>query len=192
MSTDNFKTIYTFHEIDITENTLVICDIDDTLLRYEVNWDYYFYKFMQEFNNNEIAQSHANSAWYQYTKSNKCFLVDKDGFMNFMNKIQQTDSELIFLTARTDMSHPYTIENFIDIGLDHTKFDIHYSYMKPKGLYFYEQLFQLQNYDHSKYKKIIFIDDALHNILDMNNYLPFVECYFFLGSPNRHGRTTFL
>lgn len=192
MSSNNFKTINTFNNIDIIENTLVVCDIDDTLLRYELGWLYFFNKYMQEFNNNEIARSRANSAWYHYTKSNKCFLVDEEGFMNFMNKINNTSSKLIFLTARDNISHPYTIENFNELGLDHKLFDIHYSYTKPKGQYLHEQLYEFCNYEHSKYKKIIFIDDALHNIINMNQHLPYVECYYFIGSPNGYDQSTFL
>jgi hypothetical protein len=193
MSNENFKIVYTFNEIDINDKTLVVCDIDDTLLRYEVSWQYFFNKFMKEFNNCQIAESRANSEWYFYTKLNKCFLVDKGGFINFMKKIQQTNSDLIFLTARIGISHPYTIENFNQIGLDHTKHDIHYSHTTSKGLYLHEQLYKYRNYDYSQFKKIVFIDDALHNILDMNHYLPYVECYHFLGSPNGQSvQTTFL
>jgi hypothetical protein len=193
MSSDNYKIIYSFNDVDITEKTLIVCDIDDTLLRYEVSWQYYFFKYMQEFNNYEIAESRANREWFHYTKANNCFLVDKEGFTNFMNKIKETNSVLVFLTARIGTSHPYTIENFEHIGLDHTQFDIHYSHTISKGLYLHEQLYKFRNYDYSNYKKIVFIDDALHNILNMNHHLPNVECYLFLGSPNGQSvQTTFL
>lgn len=192
MSAENFKVVHSFKNIEIYEKTLIVCDIDDTLLRYELSWQHFFLKHKEQFNNNEIAESYANTDWYFYTASNKCFFVDKEGFEIFMNKIKETNSQIIFLTARSPISHNYTIENFNDLGLVHTEFDIHYSYMKPKGKYLHEQIYELGNYDISEFKKIIFIDDAYYNILNMNMVLPDVECYFFLGSPNGHSQITFL
>jgi len=176
-----FKCIDSFEHIEITNKSLVVCDIDDTLLKYKIDWTQFFNKYMEENKDGDTmrAKDYADLNWYRYTSYNKPFLIDKEGFLNLMKKIEQTNSTLIFLTARHKDSHLFTIENFKDIDIPYWKYDIHYSYTYPKGAYLRDIVHVEQKYSFLDYEKIIFIDDLVNNIMTMLTYMPYVDCYHF-------------
>jgi hypothetical protein len=172
-----YKTILTFNDIEINlHNTLIICDIDDTILYYEKNLDHFIdivKKDFSHFNQKEILQE-AISYYNFYRNFNKPLHTDFNGFSNLLYKIKNFNSKLIFLTARTSNSIITTSNDFKSIGINYNDFNIYYTNNKiSKGDY-------IKNFiDINKYNQIIFIDDNNEYINSVHDLFPNIICYLF-------------
>ena len=95
------KQISSFNDVQITKNTLIICDIDDTILYYpdceqtciklakELYNDYTITEFVKE----------VKKLYSYYKFIHKPVNTDYDGFQNLTNKLKENDGKLLFLTA---------------------------------------------------------------------------------------------
>lgn len=142
------------------DKPLVICDIDNTLLtskKVEFNC---FHKIISNcfFLDNRIIKD-----------------TDIKGFKNLEKKVMDLNGKIIFLTSRNTTSDDNIInKDFKKIGLDSTKYEIHYTANKiSKGKY-------VNNYINTKlFNQIIFIDDLYNNHLSMFSYFPNGKYYLF-------------
>lgn len=173
--------INTFNDIEITKDkSLVICDIDDTLLYYPT-LDYMplcidmikeLYPYLTENDAKYKKELEGLINMYKYINSPKH--TDFDGFMNMSEKIKNTNGELIFLTARNETSTKLTIKQFNDIGLNYDNYKVHYTNNKiSKGEYI------KNNIDITQYNDVIFIDDYYSYIESVINEFNFIKCYKF-------------
>lgn len=175
MTTSN---IHTFDDVSIShEGTLVICDIDDTLLRYERNLNY-FYKNLKhsfpELTEDEVSH-HATLLYATYVKNRKPTPTDYDGFIRLMKKILDTKSKLIFLTSRNECSIEYTKQEFKNIGICYSYFNVYYTNNTISKGEFIRDKIDLDGVD-----KLIFIDDQINNLKSIKQYYPECQCYKFL------------
>jgi hypothetical protein len=171
-------TIHTFDDVLLTkEGTLIICDIDDTLFRYERNLNY-FYKNLKhsfpELTEDELT-SHASNIYATYVKNRKPSPTDYDGFIRLMKKVLETKSKLIFLTSRNECSKEYTQREFKHIGICYTYFNVYYTNNEiTKGQFIRDKL------DMDGITDLIVIDDQMNNIKSMKQHFPIAQCYRFL------------
>ena len=177
---NNCIKINTFNQIHITSpNTLVICDIDKTLLYWNkepedfysmVIDDDYEYKLSPE----EIYKE-ATSFLNMYTHYFPPIPTDLIGWNNLENQIIETESKLIFLTARTkSISETWTEKNFKDIGLDYNKYQIYYTdNILSKGDYINQYI------DLTPHTDVIFIDDMNFQLDSVYNLDQEIKCYQF-------------
>jgi predicted enzyme involved in methoxymalonyl-ACP biosynthesis len=101
-----------------TDRTLVICDIDETIL---VQDEFFF--------GPRIMHS---VKWTDYF-----------GFRQMLNRIRQ-NGKLIFLTARPRLSEPLTRQDFKDLGLNYNQFEVHYTDYGSKGEYITQHINTVQ------------------------------------------------
>jgi len=149
----------------IKKGTLIICDIDDTLLRYEKDRNYFIDKVGKIIQNKVKAKKYANEMYEIYKDNNIPFL--KHGFMNLLKKIEGRN-ELVFLTARKKKHEMVTRNEFKHIGLDYDSFKVFYTGERiSKGDYIKK---------HFNVKNSIFIDDYLENIKDVSRF-PSIKCF---------------
>jgi len=86
------KKINSFNLIDVKENSLVLCDIDDTVLRFDLNLDDFYSsteKYLKEINDyldDEDTKIIASNEYNDYRDKNTPFHTDKNGFDNFEKK----------------------------------------------------------------------------------------------------------
>lgn len=171
--------ISTFNSIDITnERTLVICDIDDTLLHYPKAHDACHEMVSDVFP--ELDRDHPKYkkefyemlSMYKAIKEPEC--TDLEGFLRLVIRVRALNGDIIFLTARSESSIEYTKKHFTQIGLDYDYYKVHYTNNKiTKGKYIKE------NIDLVNYTDVIFIDDYdcyIQTVLDEFN---FIKCYKF-------------
>ncbi len=185
------KLIHSFDDVSVNNTgTLIICDIDDTLLRYERNL-HYFYTHLKhsfpEFTDYELKQL-SSSLYATYIRTRKPSATDYDGFIRMMKKVMETNSKLIFLTARNECSDKYTQQEFKDIGICYEYFNVFYTNNeKSKADYIRD------NIDLDGVSDIIFIDDQLTNLNTMKTKYPSSECYRFnyKKSSNKGAISTF-
>lgn len=176
-----FTSITTFDSIIIdNKKTLLICDIDNTLLyqKPEQEYDFFYQMVKKDFGDIMSEDEIKKEASYFYKMAisiakPKC--TDFNGFMNLEKKIKSLNGTIIFLTARNLTSEKYTQNQFSQIGLDYKNYLIHYTNDKiTKGEYIKD------NIDLSQFENIIFIDDYESYILSVKEYFDNITCYKFV------------
>ncbi len=173
------KCISSFIDIPINPSakTLVICDIDDTILK-PINSLNHFYQIlkndfadlpheeiikeardMQSMSNNIVGFSH----------------TDPDGFAQFETKVKESSGTICFLTARNKQSENFTKKNFKQIGLNYENYQVYYTNnIKHKGQYIHDHI------DTSNYDCVIFIDDSSYQIDSVSCMFNHINCYKFV------------
>lgn len=177
VSNINYAKINSFDSINITkQNTLVICDIDNTLLYWKKKSSelYYLVDEMYPECSPEEKERQANSFLNMYKNINPPTHTDLEGFDRLVKRIENMSSQLVFLTARQKISEKFTKKNLNSIGIDPDKYPIHYTdNFITKGEY-------IKNFiETDKYSEIIFIDDYDSYILSVLHLFPTIICYKF-------------
>jgi len=101
------KVINTFDKIIPIEKSLILCDIDDTVLRYNLTFKDFYSKvknelkydgdYLDEKDINDCAMEEFNL----YREKNVPFHTDGEGFRRLEQKILKTNSKLCFITSRS-------------------------------------------------------------------------------------------
>ncbi len=175
------ETISTFNSVEINkERSLVICDIDDTIMYYPKNEILSHCKsIVQEVfpdldETHELYQKELKELidMYKIIKSPKH--TDFDGFIKMVNRIKNLGGNLVFLTARNESSIKITTKQFGQIGLNYNDYRVYYTNNEiTKGRYIKE------NIDLSMYNDVIFIDDYESYIQTVLDEFSFIRCYKF-------------
>lgn len=176
------KEINTFYDVEITKhNTLILCDIDETVLRYEKTIDH-FYKMVKEDVPNEEEEFYKNEAndFYRMYKSMGKKIshpqhTDIEGFNNMIDQLEKINGSMMFITARNEASMEVTCEHLNDININHEKYKIHFTNNKiSKGEYI------KKNININDFNDIIFIDDYESYIKSVTNiFNDKIRCYRF-------------
>ncbi len=172
--------VTSFSQIPIPNSSLVICDIDETLIKSKKCLSY-FVKTVEEdfkmFPDDSSKESLLKDAWDMQQIYNQMFgydHTDSDGFFDMCDKIKKSSGQLVFLTARDFKSEIATRKNFQSVGLNYDDFQVYYTNNSIlKG-----QFIQL-NIDSSPYSNIIFIDDNETQLSSVNECFPQAQCYKF-------------
>jgi len=170
--------IHSFKDVVITkENPLVICDIDDTILAYTHNYQYFYNQakiISPEASPQELLQQ-AEDDYYFHRIMNKPFHTDYEGFLQMSKKVEELNGEIMFVTARHTCSIEITKKHFYQINLDYDSYNVYYTCypVTSKGEY-------IQKYiDISGKGEIIFIDDQDFNLFNVKAMNPYIQCYKF-------------
>jgi len=159
-----WKTVDKFSDIPIKPNTLVLCDIDDTLLHHPaINNDW-----VDMLQHLFLRHNHSITGMYDTKQSiddtnrycNTLFdtipmrHTDREGFFAMVRDA----SGFAFVTARQEFARQFTYENLRGLGVDPSAHTVHFSSNMPKGEYI------CANFDLSKYNYVVFIDDQVGNL----------------------------
>lgn len=182
MSDSCIKPIHTFYSVDISHNSLVLCDIDDTVLAipkcpksfYDEGYDYYINIGYNE----TTAKKLVLSDWDLYRFLKKPSITDKEGFFHLLARIEKSNSKLCFVTARSDCYHDKTLKDLKKINIDTDKFEIYYTNAGLKGEYI------KQNINLLDYENIVFIDDDYGHLENVRKEMPYIACYKFIHIVN--------
>ena len=178
--------IRSFRDIPLTyeKRTLIICDIDDTLLKWEKTIQTFYNQSLILFSTSgntgdklhTLAKTYAIQLYNQYRKIIPPTPTDAPGFLDLMQRISLIPgSEIMFLTARTDIDD-ITRQDFYSLGLRYEQFKVHFTENQiSKGEYIQKKI-DVSGFDH-----VIFIDDLMENILSVNQFYPKIQCYRFLS-----------
>jgi len=159
-----WTTVQKFSEIEILPNTLVLCDIDDTLLHHPAINNYWV-KIVNTFFYMKI---HALTGEYDTKQSNEetnryvdeVFArvpiqhTDRDGFF----KMVERSSDFAFVTARYEEARGFTYDNLRGLDIDPNVYKVYFCGHIPKGEYI------KRTFDLTKYEHVIFIDDQTRNL----------------------------
>lgn len=179
--------IRSFRDIPLTyeKRTLIICDIDDTLIKWEKTLQSFYNQSLVLFSTSGttgntlhlLAKRYAIQLYNTYRQKVPPTPTDPQGFIDLMQRITLIPgSEIIFLTARTDCDN-ITRQDFATIGLRYDQFKVYFTANQiSKGEYI-QQKINAALFDH-----VIFIDDLMENIISVNRFCPTIECYRFLST----------
>lgn len=155
-----------------------MCDIDETLLRFEgIDHKWWHDKFIEIYKytkNYDLSDDLVIEEWKKTIESISPKYTDKEGFLNMLNKIKKTDSCLKFITARNAKLIGTTKKNFETVGLKYDDFEVHHLSGEDKGTFIHN------NIDLSGYNNIIFIDDFIFNIRNVKDIFDNkIRCFLF-------------
>lgn len=174
-----FTVIKSFNQIAIKNKSLIACDIDNTVLKFNgitpTWWDNVYKNNRKLFGNTNFAYEISLDKWISHIKITKPEHTDSSGFCNMLHNCNITNSEFVFVTARNIKFEEMTRVHLTDIGIDMSKYKIHFLGDYCKGKYIKNYLF-----NNTIHTSIVFIDDLEHNLLGVKNELSdMVQCYKF-------------
>ena len=199
--------ISTFKGVSITkQKPLVLCDIDDTVIGYDKDVDYFYNQLKMNiekkkssksgpayifsnilnntgmFNMTDAEMKHtANNMFNDYRNSHKPIHCDYDGFVKLLKRVHELGGELQFLTARSRQSTSYTRIQFDQIGLKYDDYRVHYTgNVISKGDYI-TRYFNLNHFG-----EVVFIDDLETYIKSVVILCPSIQCYQFIHKPKEN------
>lgn len=180
-----WKTIQKFSEIDLSglnpEQTIVLCDIDDTLLHHPFlssAWAAIITDFFVEMHFAETNQyNRATGMQLADEYTNKIIQeipiqhTDRDGFFDLSNKV----GKLMFITARFPDAEEFTRDNLRSIGINPDLHEIRFTGYRPKGEYIQATI------DLTPYQTVLFIDDQSRNLENVHSFVfhPDLRIYKF-------------
>lgn len=154
--------INTFNSITIGLRSVILCDIDDTLLSFKNHIGDYW--------NTQNKIDHTYEIWFSLIRG-KVPELTHDDIHSFIDRIISNDSKLILITARNEIFRDGTLEHLKSVGI---KFhDIHFLNGNLKGD------FIKKNYNSSEFD-IHFIDDDIRQVKDVSSKNPNINVYHFV------------
>lgn len=157
-----------YRHIIIPYDSLVVMDLDDTLISFpEIHATWWKdtkenYKLTVDDENADILTF---QEWVAFMSSHIPEL-DKDAYIDLLEKVNKTDSTLIIVTARKSYLEDITRTQLDQCGIDA---EIYFSHEKGK----------LINSIRKKYKHIhlVFADDNINNVNDVKLHNPDASVY---------------
>ena len=156
-----------YNEIRIIPHSLVVLDIDDTIIKFpELGKSWWKNKFEQNF---EIYQDYDKAdyetleEWIKHVHVMKPLMINRESFNNLIKKIIENKCELVLLTARQ-----IRIKDLTELHLKHCEVIIDSSniyYSESKG----DEINNILKNRFSHIKNIIFVDDMYKNLVDAYN-----------------------
>jgi len=177
-----YETITSFNEVKLTNKTLILCDIDDTIMHYP-ECDKKCKELLKELFLQELTGPDLEKELKEikniYKRVKPPSHTDYHGFVSMLNKLSELNGKLIFITARNKGTEYWTEKQLKQIGIDPEKYDIHYVGTKiSKGEYIKLYI------DLSDWDSVIFIDDYVSFIKSVLELHPEIKCYKFEAAVN--------
>lgn len=176
----SYEKISSFNQIKLTNKSLVLCDIDDTIMHYP-QCDKKCKEIVQDLKANGLSGEDLMKELIEirqiYKRINPPSHTDYDGFVSMSDKLSELNGKLSFITARDKASESWTEKQLRQIGIDPLKYDIHYvgtQISKGEHIKLYIDL--------SDWDSVIFIDDYESYIKSVLDVYPEIKCYKFEAS----------
>lgn len=168
-----------FSELPEIKNGLYVFDIDETLLVFEevsdVWWKRNFEKIYAETGDVEYASNKMNKIFSEIIKIHKPKPTDIEGFKVIENNLDKNNNTIVFLTARPQSLEAVTYSQISTLPIKYS-YPIYFS--SDKGLKM-KWLINTVNAD-KHFESVIFVDDKIYNIEDVQKECPEVQCFQFI------------
>lgn len=156
------KEINKYEQIKIIPNSLIVLDIDETLIRFENIdknwWNVEFAKINIITNNEVLTEKMLLNEWLNIVSNSKPLLVD-NCIHEFVENAKQNGCKIILLTARNNKLFELTLKHLQEVNLNFT----HVYFNENKG----DELLRIINEEFTKYNNIIVVDDLIKNLNDI-------------------------
>jgi len=176
----NFEKLSSFSNIPIAESTLVICDIDDTVLYFPKKEEFVknlVKDLLNQFSPEE-AEYEAQGMMNMYHIIQKPAHTDLAGFNALLEQLDNKHGKLVFLTARQQRDDKFTRDHLTTIGIDESKFEVYYTDNQiSKGEFIHKKFGK--EIGSGKWNNVIFIDDCEDYIRSVWRFCPEIKCFWF-------------
>jgi hypothetical protein len=171
----NINNITNFNDVLLkTKKTLIICNIDNTILYYDKEYNYFYESVKKNFpfRPENVYEEDAYFMYTMYKKYYNPIHTDYEGFMNMKNKIKKLDGLIIFITNRNIKNIEQTKKHFNNIGMNYNDYIVYYL---NNNLSINEYISNyIQNFN-----EIIYIDNNEDIINSLINIFPNIIYYKF-------------
>lgn len=151
-----YSIIKSFNEVHLTNNNLILCDIDNTILTNKI-----------------IHLKHKTGIKPDINLYIPKY-IDKDGFSNLLQRLQMTNSKLYFITSRGKKSIELTTRQFKILNIDINNYPVLFCGETKKSDIVKECI------NINKFENVIFIDDLKYNLYYMKKeFGEKVNCFLF-------------
>ena len=161
--------IKNYDEIDVPNNSLVILDLDETIIHFPYitgNW-WENTKNAYKLINEKTADSRAYADWLYIITTYSPNVLDEYTFNNLLKRIKETNSSFIIVTARNIQLKEITQKHLKSCGIN---CDVYYSLDKGIMINAIKK-----NYI---YNHILFVDDNPKYIKQVEELNPEIHTYF--------------
>jgi len=152
--------VHSFKEIKILPNSLIFIDLNKTLISYLPNKNDTLLK-------KYIKGNLTRKEYLEIVTTHKPYILDKNNFNDFMNKIKKTNSKIMILTSIKEGIKSKISKTVKDAKIPIKK--IIYSKIKGQTIKNMKSKY--------KYDNILFIDDSLKKIKSVEELNPEVITY---------------
>jgi len=168
------NTINYFSQINIIPNSLVVLDIDETLIKFEnidnLWWNREFTQIYEKNNDYDLTEEIVYSKWLSIVSNSNPILVD-DFIHIFLEKCEQNNCKIILLTARNNCLFDLTLSHLKRVNL----YFSHIYFNENKG----DELNKIISNELKKYNDIIVVDDLVKNLNDIKNKIISVNLHLY-------------
>ncbi len=169
--------ITSFNQIELISKSLLVFDIDETILSFEDIdegwWKKTFSKYYNQTQDYDLADELSLKEWISYIEKAKPQLLDEVNFINLLNSARELECEIIMLTARRKFLFDVTISHLTHCNIDIDSESIYFN--KDKG----QELYDIVTKKYPTVTNIIFIDDVMSNLEDVQNKFKDNQNYTF-------------
>jgi predicted secreted acid phosphatase len=151
--------ISNYDQIIIKKKSLVILDIDETILKFD-GFDNQWWEDQKKIYKDEVY-----NIWINNITNKDPILLDQELLFKLIKIIEDTNSKLIIVTARLEENRELTKQHLEKCQIKINNRDIYFT--KQKGDIIYKLLIN----KYINYKNIIFVDDLQKNIDDIKDSL---------------------
>jgi hypothetical protein len=157
-----FVEINTFFNVEIKEKSLIMIDIDDTILKYDqldkTWWKNTFEYYYSITNNYDESDKKTLDEWRTMIYEKEPIHVDKSGMFDLFKRAEQLNCKIIFLTARCETLKSITVHHLNKLGIFID--EIYFTPNIEKGII----LKKLKNEEYADYIYTVAIDDLDSNL----------------------------
>jgi acid phosphatase class B len=142
-----------------------------------INADWWRNRFNHHYlttNDFKMDDSMTINDWLNIIKVNKPEHTDRTGFFDLLERVKQTNSKLVFLTARKSNLKELTLKQLGELYIDTESYPVYFSGDIPKGVYIRD------NFDIKPYNSLVFIDDLDNNLINVSDVIGSIKCYKFI------------
>ncbi len=161
------KSISSFNEVELIPNSLLVFDIDETIMSFEDIdegwWKRTFDKFYIETQDYDLADEIALREWINVIYTSKPKLLDEFNFIFLVELAKQHNCKVIMLTARRKFLTEITLSHLSHCKIDVDSASVYFNENKGK------ELLQIVTNKYPAISSIIFIDDIKENLLNVSN-----------------------
>lgn len=174
--------IYSFNDIPLEPRTLVLCDIDDTVLHFPERESFLkqMYDDLVPNFGEEAARKEVHSMYALYAHVRAPSHTDPDGFARLEERLVNRDGMLAFLTARNERDDRWTRDHLAKIGINEKKYKVLYTNNEmSKGEFIKTRLLD-HGINLGLWTHVVFVDDREDYLVSVKRLFPYVKCYQFV------------
>jgi hypothetical protein len=139
-------------------------DLDETIIHFDGMYDTWWNDELKYLTELEVYRK-----WIQLISFNMPTMLDQYEFNNLLRRIEQTNSRMVILTARSSKLCEITLQQLVYCNIILPLDDIYFSVKKGKTAHSIKRKYT--------YSNVIFVDDKKSNIKDVQIWIPDAICY---------------